>query len=267
MAVAMARAAHRLLDPPPYLLDDPIVARVLGPELVQRVLDHAEAQQNPLARGLRSHVVLRSRVAEDAVRAAVERGVSQYVLLGAGLDTFAWRQPAWADALTIYEVDHPASQADKQRRLAHAGLDAPANLRWASIDFEHESLAHGLERHGVRRDRPLVASMLGVSMYLTPEDVQRTLEAIASYPTGTTLIMTFASTDDPHGTSARLAQGAAMAGEPWRSWYSVDELDAILAAAGFSQRQFPTPEELARYYAQQSVLEPPTRSTLVIATV
>lgn len=267
IAVAMARAAHRPLDPPPYLLDDPIAEQLLGDALVQRIQDNADMHDEPLARGLRAHVLLRSRVAEETLQAAARQGVVQYVVLGAGLDTFAWRQPAWAQSLTIYEVDHPGSQADKQQRLARAKLATPSNLHWAAIDFEHESLAHGLDRHGVRRDAPLVASMLGVSMYLTPEDVRRTLAAIAAYPSGTTLVMTYASTDDPTGASAKLAQGAAMIGEPWRSRYSMDELDAELAAAGFRERIFPTTEDLAPYFANQAVLQPPVRPTIVIATV
>src|SRR3569833_2473723 len=165
--VAMLRAAHQLIDAPPPILDDPVIVRLLGPDAEARIRSEVERAQSAPARGIRSHVKLHSRYTEDRLHAAVGRGVDQYVLLGAGLDTFAYRQPHWARSLTIIEVDHPSSQADKRRLLATAGVDVPSNVRYADVDFEHETLADGLRRAGVDFQRPTFFSWLGVTMSLT----------------------------------------------------------------------------------------------------
>lgn len=268
LGVAIMRAAHRWVDQAPWLLDDPVTEQLLDPAQVPVMRAGADRFREPGVVGLRTHVLLRSRIAEDELAAAVRRGVRRLVVLGAGLDTFAWRQPAWANHLEIFEVDHPASQADKQQRLARAGFSAPDNLRWASTDFEHESLAHGLERNGVDLNAPIFVSMLGVSMYLTPDDVTRTLQAIGAYPPGTTLVMTFsAANDNVEGAQSDLAVRAAEMGEPWRSAYTIEMLDSDLAAAGFTRRWFPTVAELAHYFDGRSDLPVPRRISVVIATV
>ncbi len=268
LGVAIMRAAHRWVDHEPWLLDDPITEKLLDPGQLPVMRAGADRFREPGVVGLRSHVLLRSRVAEDQLEAAVKRGVTRLVILGAGLDTFAWRQPPWAKQLEIFEVDHPASQADKQQRLARAGLEAPPNLRWASIDFEHESLADGLVRNGIDLGTPTVVSMLGVAMYLTPDDVTRTLKAIGAYPAGTTLVMTYSATNDTvEGSASDLAQRAAEMGEPWRSAYTIPELDRELSAAGFAQRWFPTIAELATYFEGRTDLPAIRRMSMVVATV
>lgn len=268
LGVAIMRAAHRWVDQAPWLLDDPVTEQLLDPAQLPAIRAGADRFREPGVVGLRSHVLLRSRVAEDQLEAAVSRGVKRLVVLGAGLDTFAWRQPAWAHDLEIFEVDHPASQADKQLRLARAGLEAPPNLRWASIDFEHESLADGLVRNGIDLGTPIFVSMLGVAMYLTPDDVTRTLRAIGAYPRGSTLVMTYSAANDTvEGSASDLALRAAEMGEPWRSAYSIPELDSELAASGFSHRWFPTIAELAPYFAGRTDLPTIRRMSMVVATV
>ncbi len=144
VGVAMLRAAHMLFDGLPRILDDSVVVALLGPGTVAHIRERAPAYREARAMALRTHVLLRSRFAEERLRDALERGVTQFVALGAGLDTFAYRQPPWARALRIFEVDHPASQAAKRERLAEAGIDVPANVVYAPIDFEHDTLAAGL---------------------------------------------------------------------------------------------------------------------------
>jgi methyltransferase (TIGR00027 family) len=132
----------------------------------------------PGALAVRAHVLLRSRFTEDQLALAVRAGIGQYVILGAGLDIFAYRQPGWAAGLRIFEVDQPASQQVKRERLAAAGIAEPGNLTFAAIDFETESLLDGLPRDGVALDAPTFVSWLGVSMYLTREAVDAVFAAV-----------------------------------------------------------------------------------------
>ncbi len=131
------------------------------------------------------HVVVRSRFAEDCLEAAFERGVRQYVILGAGLDTFAWRQPAWASGLRIFEVDQAGSQQDKQDRVARAGLAAPPNLVFVPVDFETEPLGQCLSGAGVDLRAPVFFSWLGVTPYLDEAAIDDVLRVVAGGPPGT----------------------------------------------------------------------------------
>src|SRR6188508_3043964 len=136
LAVAWLRAAHQIVDARPPILDDSVAARLLDPRAIERIHAHPEALQTPGARALRAHVVVRSRYAEDRLHEAVVRGVRQLVVLGAGLDTFAFRQPPWAAGLRIFEVDWPATQDDKRARLSRGGVTVPDNAVFVPIDFE-----------------------------------------------------------------------------------------------------------------------------------
>src|SRR5206468_327069 len=137
--VAWLRAAHQVLDDLPRVLDDPAIVALLGPRVIQEMRDDPSRAQTQGARMLRAHVVLRSRFAEDRLALAVQRGVEQYVVLGAGYDTFTVRQPDWARGITVIEVDRAPIQEEKRDRLANAGLRAPANVRFVSIDFHSET--------------------------------------------------------------------------------------------------------------------------------
>ena len=268
--VAMLRAAHQLIDAPPPILDDPVIVRLLGPDAEARIRSEVERAQSAPARGIRSHVVLRSRYTEDRLHAAVGRGVDQYVLLGAGLDTFAYRQPHWARSLTIIEVDHPSSQADKRRLLATAGVDVPSNVRYADVDFEHETLADGLRRAGVDFQRPTFFSWLGVTMYLTREAIDAVLATIGTFAEGSEVVLTFAQPTEPDDHGGRFfAERAAAAGEPWLSYFEPDELEAILRSHGFSDVRFLTREDAMRqYYAdRRDDLSAPRRISIVSAIV
>lgn len=242
------RAYHQLFDAEPRVLDDPIVLRLIGDEAIERVRAERGRFDEPLARGLRAHVVLRSRFAEDSLRDAIAHGIEQYVLLGAGMDTFAYRQPAWARDIEIIEVDHPASQAAKRAQLAAAGIGIPRNVRHAGIDFEHESLADGLRRCGVEFTKRTFFSWLGVTMYLTREAIEAVLRTVASFPRGSEIVLTFAQPRDEREGGAALPEAAAAAGEPWLSYFTPEEMDALLRATGFSHVEFLTREESVRRY-------------------
>jgi len=265
--VAALRAAHLLIDDSPPILDDSVIVRLLGPVYEAHVRTEAERYHTKPARGLRSHVVLRSRVAEDALRDAAARGIQQYVLLGAGLDTFAYRQPAWAGGLRIVEVDHPSSQADKRRLLDAAGMVIPQNVNYADVDFEHETLEHGLRRHGVAFDLPTFFSWLGVTMYLTRDAIDTTLATVASFARGSEIVLTFAQPSGPDDVRI-FAQRAAEVGEPWLSYFEPAEIEAVLRSHGFSDVRFLTREDAIRqYYASRNDLSAPRRISIATATV
>ena len=264
--VAVLRAAHLVIDGKPAVLNDTVAARLLGGDIEAQIRAHADELQTPGNRGLRSYVVLRSRFAEDTLMDAVEEGVEQYVLLGAGLDTFAYRQPPWARRLTIIEVDQPATQAAKRAALAAAGIEIPPNVRFADVDFERETLSHGLARCGVHTAKRTFFSWLGVTMYLTRDAIEATLRTVLSFPKRSEIVFTFAHTES---ATSKLAEGSASAGEPWISYFTPDELGAMLRSLGFSSASFLAREEAERrYYASRTDgFALPPRVSIVAASV
>ncbi len=193
LMAAFIRAQHHLHDEP-KLVDDPYAHRLLTSAemaaITQRLVRDARElgvtagdPQSLLARTLRTttpaaFVLARARYAEDRLAIAVERGVGQYVLVGAGLDTFAFRRADVCDRVQVFELDHPGSQAFKRERLATAGLTEPPNLHFGAVDFERESVADALGRLPFRSDRPAVFAWLGVTMYLTQVAVGATWRAM-----------------------------------------------------------------------------------------
>lgn len=265
LGTAYLRAAHQILDAPPRVLEDPIALPLLGPTAQKRIADAAASYRTPERRALRAHVVLRSRFAEDRLAAAVLRGVTQYIILGAGFDTFAFRQPAWGRQLKIVEVDHSATQDLKRSYLADAGLVVPDNVVLATIDFENESLVDGLRRYRVALNELTLFAWLGVTMYLKEDAIDAVLHEVAALPTGSEIVLTFAR---PRAASlSPLAQRAASLGEPWISYFEPDALDAKLRAAGFSIVEFLSPAEAeARYFRDRPTdLPAPEQTNLVCA--
>ncbi|HST63105.1 MAG TPA: class I SAM-dependent methyltransferase [Longimicrobium sp.] len=264
--VAVLRAAHLVIDGEPPVLNDTVAARLLGGDIEAKIRARADDLQMPATIGLRSHVVLRSRFAEDTLMDAVADGVEQYVLLGAGLDTFAYRQPPWAHPLSIIEVDHPASQAAKRAGLAAAGIEISPNVRFADIDFERETLAEGLARCGVDTAKPTFFSWLGVTMYLTRDAIEATLRTVLSFPKRSGIVFTFAHAA---AVTSTLAEGSASVGEPWVSYFTPDEVEAMLRSLGFSDTSFLSREEAERrYYANRTDgFVVPGRVTVVAASV
>lgn len=270
LATAYLRAAHQLLDAEPKLIDDPVALALLGPEAPQQIQAAAARYGSDEARALRAHVILRSRFAEDRLQAAMERGVTQYVILGAGFDTFAYRQPAWAAPLRIVEVDGTATQQVKRGMLHAAGIAEPANVTFAGIDLESESLRDGLRRHAVALDTPTFVSWLGVTMYLKPETVDDVLSTIAGCPGGSEVVLTFAwpkGDARPGEGPSSLADRAARAGEPWLTFFLPPALEAKLHHLGFTRVRFLTPTESEERYfsARPDDLPAPRIATIVTA--
>ncbi|HEY2375054.1 MAG TPA: class I SAM-dependent methyltransferase [Gemmatimonadaceae bacterium] len=272
IGVAALRAAHQLVDAEPRVLDDPVILRLLGIETLDTIREDRERYQTPGALALRAHVVMRSRYAEDRLAQAIARGVTQYVILGAGLDTFAYRQPAWARNLRIVEIDRAPMQREKRERLSLAQVFVPDNVAFGAIDFESESLRDGLTRYDVDVQQPTFFSWLGVTMYLTENAVMSVLGDVASYAPGSEIVFTFARVSSDGAVddvTARLAEMAASVGEPWRTYFDPDQLSEKLRAVGFNSVELLTPDEAARRYftGRTDALPPPRWSSIVSAIV
>jgi methyltransferase (TIGR00027 family) len=183
----------------------------------------------------------------------VQRGVRQYVILGAGLDTFAYRNPYPASRLRVFEVDHPATQVWKRARLQRAQIAVPDSLTFAAIDFETQTLAGGLAQAGFKADEPAFFSMLGVIVYLTRDAAMGTLKFVASRPSGTEIAFDYAipasalseSDRKVHGDTTR---GVAARGEPWLSYFTPSTLAGDLRAVGFTRVEDLGPNEIHDRY-------------------
>jgi methyltransferase (TIGR00027 family) len=256
MAVAIRRAAHQVFDTP-KVLDDPIALPIVGVDAEARLKQAESEQQTTVSRAVRAFVVARSRVAEDALARAVSRGASQYVVLGAGLDTFAYRNPYPATALRVFEVDHPATQEWKRQKLTAAGIAVPASVTYAPADFERQTLAGALEASGFDRHAAAFFSWLGVTMYLTSEAIESTLAFISSTPGGSGVAFDYAVPRSTLGWIERLALGAlsrrvAAAGEPFQSFFEPAQLRERLQSMGFQAiEDFGSHELTARYFADR----------------
>jgi methyltransferase (TIGR00027 family) len=250
LGTAYLRAAHQLLEAKPLLFDDPVALSLLGPEGLKLIQNTVDNYRTPEMLALRAHVVLRSRFTEDRLATAVSRGITQYVILEAGFDTFALRQPSWAQILKIIEVDHLGTQIMKRSYIAAADIAIPENVVFTDINFEHESLLDGLLRYDVSMDDPTFFSWLGVTMYLKKEAIDAVLQSVAMFPAGSEIVLTFLTQSSD--SSSPLAQRVANLGEPFVSCFEPDALEAKLRGAGFSKVEFLSPAEAeTRYFRQR----------------
>ncbi|MEO8716117.1 MAG: class I SAM-dependent methyltransferase [Acetobacteraceae bacterium] len=252
---AVQRALHQRVDDEPKILADQVVARLVEAAAPGALAAALATAQLPGPKGGRATMVVRSRFAEDELADAARQGVPQYVILGAGLDTFAYRQPPYAAALQIFEVDHPATQTWKRASLAAAGIPHPANLRYVPVDFGRDTLAAGLGAAGFDGTRPAACSWLGVTQYLPLPAIDDTLRFVAGLPAPSTIVLTFIVPEEavPAEDRERLhqtVQGAARLGEPWVTFFHPDGLRARLHDLGFARVVHLAPAEAnARYCA------------------
>jgi methyltransferase (TIGR00027 family) len=196
---------------------------------------------------LRAGLVLSSRFAEDQLEIAVAAGIEQYVILGAGLDTFAFRQPAWARTICIIEMDHPPTLEFKRERLASRGIHIPNNVELCPIDFEHTTLSDGLAATTFDFSRPSFFSWLSVTQYLTESSIEATLRFILMMPSPTQIVFTFVPPDEclAPSTLSSLKPIAAVAtavGEPWITRFRPEQWKEWLLKLGFSSVFHLTPE-------------------------
>jgi len=276
-AAAFHRAAHQVLEGG-RIFADPLALRILG-EDAEAVAQ--EAEKHPSGRRMRIFIAVRTRFAEDALAAAVERGVRQLVVLGAGLDTYAYRG-AVRERLRIFEVDHPATQAWKRQRLADAGIAVPAWLTFAPVNFEPGKpgtdgcvrdgaadqgrtrlspvlpLSEGLAAAGFDCEQQTFFTWLGVVPYLTEEAVWSTLGFITSLPGGAHVVFDYGDPPDSLSPEMRVfhdrgAARVAELGEAWRTWFEPDQLRARLMGLGFTEVvDLGPPQFAARYFPHRA---------------
>jgi len=248
LRVAIRRAAHQLVEEP-KVLDDPIAVRLLGSGFARDL----ERASHKVARDFRAFMAARSRYVEDQLKDAVSKGVEQYVVLGAGLDTFAYRNPF--PSLRVLEVDFPATQEWKRSMLAEAAIALPTNLVFVPLDFEHKTLAEGLSDAGFDAARPAFFGWLGVVPYLTLEAFRATIGTIADMARGSVVSFDYAFPPETLSPPRRLVFDAlsarvAAAGEPFQLFFSPEELEAELRRMGFRRIEQIDSEHLnALYFA------------------
>jgi methyltransferase (TIGR00027 family) len=238
LAAAAARAAHLVVDREPLIFRDPVATDLIGEAGAEMVGYHRRSGDHIVLAGTRTQVTVRSRHTEQRLAELADRGLDQYVLLGAGLDSFAYRSPL-AARLRVFEVDHPASQRWKRELLAAAHLTPPERLSFVGVDLETEPLVDRLAAAGFDPGRPALVSWLGVSMYLTAEAVAATLAAIGGLAAGSELVMEYALPPELRDAAGQAYAGfalpvAAERGEPWLSFFVPEQLAALLNANGLT---------------------------------
>jgi methyltransferase (TIGR00027 family) len=252
--VAIRRAAHQLLDQP-KVLDDPFALRIIGSEAAQDLRSNPK-EHHAFSRAFRAFMAARSRFAEDELARAVAQGVTQYVILGAGLDTFAYRNPH--PGLRVFEVDHPSTQTWKREKLHTANIPVPQSLTFVPIDFEKQTLEEELKHDGLNFSAPTFFSWLGVTPYLTREACMTTLIFIASMPVDSGVVFDFAV--DPallnpgqRQALAALSKRVARYGEPFRLFFEPEKLQEDLKSLGFHRTELLQGKELnARYFKDRT---------------
>lgn len=253
LRAARARARHQIIDKP-VVLDDPLALRMLGPQEAAAIRS-ADSAGTFIERTLRGGLVARSLIAEDALADSLRQGVRQYVVLGAGLDTWACRQSDPPAGLRVFEVDHPDTQRWKRQLLAEAAIVEPGHLRFAPADFERQTLGDALAAAGFDAGQPAFFSWLGVTMYLPRTAVMATLRYVASLPAPTRIAFDCIYRPAPlnlpgHLMLRALSRRYARMGEPWHIYFSrhhlADDLRAIglpwvetLSTAEMGRRVFP----------------------------
>ena len=263
--VALWRALHLEVDPPPHVLEDEIGLRLVAPDDGWR---HRPDMDPHFTSRFRASIVARARFIEDMVVERAGRGVGQYVILGAGLDSFAQRRPEIASSLKVFEVDPPGPQAWKRRRLIELGFGIPEWLRLVPVDFEAgDAWWQRLAAAGFDSGQPAIVASTGVSMYLTKDAIAATLRQIAALAPGSMLAMTFLlplELADPEVRPGleRAEKGARASGTPFISFFTPTEMLALAREAGFREVQHVSAATLAqRYFAGRTDgFRPPNNS-------
>jgi methyltransferase (TIGR00027 family) len=236
LTAAAARAAHLIVDDEPRIFADPLAARLLGDQADELISYHTLHGTHPVLAGARTQVACRSRYTQDALDRAAAAGVTQYVIIGAGLDSFAYRG-GLAGRLRVFEVDHPASQEAKRAALAAARIPVPGNVSFVSANLAADSLGRCLAGAGFDASVPAVFGWLGVTMYLTPDAIAETMSAVARCAPGSELIADYLLPEEARDAAGALygrqvAQFSAERGEPWRSSFMPEQITDLARSSG-----------------------------------
>ena len=273
LTAAAARAGHLIVDQPPHIFTDDLAAALLGQQADEFISYHRAHGGHPVLSAARAQATCRSRYTEDRQAAAATRGITQYVILGAGLDSFAYRARQ-TTTVQVFEVDHPATQEWKREQLARAGIPVPDGTTFVPTDFERGELAAQLYGNGFDPARPALVSWLGVTMYLTQRAISQTLAELGTLAPGTELVTDYmlpAGLRDQDGQSYadQVAPIAAQHGEPWLTCLTPDEMSAQLTAHGFGQvRHISQRDSISpQLWARPDTLHPIRLSMLAHATI
>ena len=261
---ALWRALHVLADPPPHVFDDTVGLKLAAPEDGWRERPDMSAFTRPF----RASILARARFIEDLVEEQAAHGVGQYVILGAGLDTFAQRRPELSSRMRVFEIDQPGPQAWKRQRLIDLGFGIPLHLKLVPVDFEAgDDWRERLAAAGFDATKPAVVASAGVSMYLTRDAIMETLRRVAALAPGSTFAMTFMLPIEMLGPDIRTgveraAAGAKASGTPFLSFFTPSQMLALAREAGFRQARHVSAASLAkRYFANRTDgLRPPDNS-------
>lgn len=245
---ALWRALHMQVDAKPHILEDEIGLKLIAPPD-----DWMERPDMKYTKRLRASIVARSRFIEDLIIAQSQEGIDQYVILGAGLDTFAQRRSDIAAKLQIYEIDQPGTLAWKQKRLANIGLTKPDNLHFVSVDFEMSSWWEALLKSGFDISKPAVIACTGVTLYLSKVAITDTLNQIAKLASGSTLAMAFylpieLLDEEDKAIQERADKGARAAGTPFVSFFSPEEILEVANLAGFKEAKTISTKDMEQVY-------------------
>jgi methyltransferase (TIGR00027 family) len=249
LRVALRRAAHQIHDSP-VVFDDPIAVAILGATYAEELKRTPLRPDRPFSIGLRAFLVARSRYAEDNLRRAVDSGVNQYVLLGAGLDTFAYRNP-YAH-LRVFEVDHPATQQWKRELLQRNRIAIPESITYTPVDFERQSLSAQLSDAGFSFHEPAFFAWLGVVPYLTLEAFRATVSFVSAQPPGSGVTLDYGQPRSVLPPLERLALDSLasrveQAGEPFQLFFTPSEI-AVELSSFHGIEDLGAPEINARYF-------------------
>ncbi|WP_307783324.1 class I SAM-dependent methyltransferase [Streptomyces sp. MBT53] len=247
--VALWRALHVRADAPPYVIEDEVGLRLVGPGDDWRERPDMDVEAT---RRIRASIVARARFVEDVVAEEVAKGVDQYVVLGAGLDTFAQRRPELGAKIRVFEVERPGTQAWKRRRLAELGYDVPDWLRFVPVDFEGDWWGQ-LAAAGLDFGRPAVVAATGVIMYLTPDAITDMFRLVAGLAPGSTLVTTFLRPVEDVEPEQRAqlevaVAGARAAGTPFLSFFTPEQVLALGRECGFREVRYVSAGDLAERY-------------------
>ncbi len=254
LRVAVRRAAHQLLDKP-LIFEDPLALTIVGGDRGSAVArDEISRADSAGGAALRAFIAARSRFAEDRIADAVAAGCRHVVVLGAGLDTFAYRNRFATEGVVVYEVDHPATQAWKRQRLQQTRIAIPDSVRFVPVDFSRDKLDEKLAEAGLDGAVPVFFSWLGVVPYLTEAAIFATLGIIAARAGGAEVVFDYAEPPDRVGVLQRLAfltlaGRTAQLGEPFVSYFRPEEIAKRLAALGFTVAASLSGPDLGRLYA------------------